>query len=291
MAIFRGCKELSFTKEVGNRPVSVLGVVLMLGMFPFVWQWICSAQSPEIREISSSAEPAERPSPFPAGTVLPMRLEGDIVVKETQKGQAIAARITQDVPLPDKVKIPIKSMVRGSVVSVQKDPEGEGVLVTLKFNQLEMRKEAPVTISTYLRAMASYSAVRAAQTPRSGADVGTPTGWADTTQIGGDTRFGDGGEVRGAGKQNVGKGVLGGVLVHVKANPARGCEGPVNGDDHLQALWVFSANACGVYDLKGTKIAHTGKSAPIGEFSLHFEKIDMKLEDGTAFLLRISPQP
>jgi len=291
VATFRGCKEVSLSKGTSNRPAPVLGTILLLGVFPFAWQRICLAHSPEIREICFSAEPVQSPSPFPAGTVLPMQLEGDIVVKEAQKGQAIAAKIMQDVPLPDKVKIPMKSMVRGSVVSVEKDPEGEGVLVTLKFNQLEMRKEAPVTISTYIRAMASYSAVRAAQTPRSGADVGTPTGWADTTQIGGDTRFGDGGEVRGAGKQNVGKGVLGGVLVHVKANPARGCEGPVNGDDHLQALWVFSANACGVYDLRGIKIAHTGKSAPIGEFTLHFEKVDMKLEDGTAFLLRISPQP
>jgi len=291
MATFRGREEVSFTRRTSNKPAPVLGVTLLLGMFLFAWQWICSAHSLEIRELSSGTEPVQSPSPFPAGTVLPMRLEGDIVVKEGQKGQPITAKIMQDVPLPDKVKIPVKSMVRGLLVSVEKDPEGEGVLVTLKFNQLEMRKEAPVTISAYLRALASYSAVRTAQTPRSGADVGTPTGWADTTQIGGDTRFGDGGAVRGAGKQNVGKGVLGGVLVHVKANPARGCEGPVNGDDHLQALWVFSANACGVYDLRGIKIAHTGRSAPVGEFSLHFEKADMKLEDGTAFLLRISPQP
>jgi hypothetical protein len=161
--------------------------------------------------------------------------------------------------------------------------------VTLKFDQLEDHKEA-VPIVTYLRALASRRALQSAQLAHSGADIGTPNGWADTVQIGGDVRFGDGGAVRNRAKEQVGKGVPGGVLAHVSANPALGCDGPMESDD-LQALWVFSSDACGVYDLKGIKIAHTGKSSPAGEITLHFEKDDAKLEAGTGILLRVASKP
>jgi len=144
---------------------------------------------------------------------------------------------------------------------------------------------------TSLRAIASYLTVRSAQTPLTGVDAGSPAGWANTVQIGGDIRFGDGGPVRNRAKQKVGKGVLGGVLVHVRANPASGCEGPVNGDDHPQALWVFSADACGIYGLKGVQISHKGNQPPIGEITLHFEKDDMKLASRTGMLLRVVAQP
>ena len=61
----------------------------------------------------------------------------------------------------------------------------------------------------------------------------------------------------------------------------------MNGDDHPQALWVFSSDACGVYDLKGVKIVQNGKPEPVGEITLGFAKDDMKLESGTALLLRV----
>jgi hypothetical protein len=223
------------------------------------------------------------------GTVLPIALKKNTTVKDVQAGQPIEAKIMQEVPLPSREKIPFRSSVKGLIVSVMNDEDGPGVKLTLKFNQMETKKET-LTVVTYLRAIASYNAVRAAQLPHSGADVGTPMGWADTLQIGGDVRFGDGGEVRDRGKQNVGKGVRGGVLVYVKANPALGCDGPV-GDDGPQAMWVFSADACGVYDLKGISITRKGKGEPVGEFTLHFEKDNMKLEAGTAMLLRVvAPQ-
>jgi hypothetical protein len=221
---------------------------------------------------------------------LPVRLENNISLKVVQPGQPIEARIAQDVPLPGREKIPAKSVVKGSIVSVVKDGDGTGAKVTLKFSQIDDHKDF-LKISASLRAIASFKAVRSAQTPFSGADAGTPNGWADTVQIGGDIRYGDGGTVRNRAKQKVGKGVSGGVLVHLRANPALGCDGPVNGDDHPQALWVFSADACGVYDLKGTRITHSGKSEPVGEITLHFEKDDAKLEAGTALLLRAVSEP
>jgi len=227
---------------------------------------------------------------LPVGTILPARLEKAFALKEAKKGAVLEARIMQDVPLPEGEKIATRAKLRGSLLAVEKDADGAGVRLTLNFNQLEEHKQIS-SITTSLRAIASYISVRTAETPFMDADAGTPSGWANTVQIGGDIRYGDGGLVRNRSKQKVGKGVLGGVLVHVAANPGKGCEGPVNGDDHLQALWVFSADACGVYSLRGVEIVHTGKTAPLGEVTLHFAKDDMKLEAGTALLLRIVAEP
>jgi hypothetical protein len=224
---------------------------------------------------------------LPVGLILPVRLENALEVKEAHKGTSMEARLAQEVPLPDRRKIPLRSVVKGSVFSVEKDSDGTGTSVTIEFTTLDDHKQA-LAMSTSLRAIASYIAVRDAQTPWTQADTGAPAGWANTVQIGGDVRYGDGGIVRNNRRQNVGKGVLGGVLVHVQANPNRGgCEGPINGDDRPQALWVFSADACGVYGLKGVNIAHAGRSEPTGEITLHFAKNDVKLEAGTAMLLRV----
>jgi hypothetical protein len=257
-----------------------LALTVLLFALPFVW-W----HEPEVH----GAPMRENSAMIPAGTVIPIRLDKPISVKDAKRGQAIEAKIAQAVPLPDGEKIPFRATIKGSILSVETDTDGSGMKVTLKFDQLEDHKEA-VPIVTYLRAIASRRAVQTAQLAHSGADIGTPNGWADTVQIGGDVRFGNGGAVRNRAKEQVGKGVAGGVLVHVSANPALGCDGPIESDD-LQALWVFSSDACGVYDLKGIKIVHTGKSLPVSEITLHFEKDDAKLEAGTGMLLRIASKP
>jgi hypothetical protein len=224
--------------------------------------------------------------PIPAGIVVPVQLERGFAVKEASRGLPLEGRVMQDVPLPDRGKIAMRSRVKGSIVETRKDSDGKGTSVTLRFDQLEDRKQL-LSMTTSLRAIASYSQVTAAQTPFTNADSGSPAGWATTVQIGGDARYGDGDAVRNPAHQVVGKAVRGGVLVHVGANLRAGCEGPLDGDDHLQALWVFSTDACGVYGLKGLQIAHNGKSEPVGEITLHFDKDDMKLEAGTGMLLRV----
>ena len=233
---------------------------------------------------AAAAWTVENAPAVPRGTILPVQLENSISINEAQRGDAITGRIMQDVPLPTGEKIPARSTVRGAIDSVENDADDPGIKISLRFNQLEDRKETRA-ITTYLRALASASAVQSAQLPNSGADFGTPAGWADTVQVGGDVRYGDGGAVRNRAKETVGKGVNGGVLVHIKANPELGCDGPVNGDDHPQALWVFSSDACGVYGLKGVKITRRGKGTPLGEVVLHFTKGSTKLEAGAGLLL------
>jgi len=128
---------------------------------------------------------------IPVGTILPVRLEHTLSAEEAKAGQEIEAEITQDVPLSSHERIKAQSKVHGAVVSVAKAAGGEGVDVSLRFDKIEYDKKM-IPMITSLRAMASYRAVRGAQTPLAGADSGTPAGWGDTVQIGGDIRFGDG---------------------------------------------------------------------------------------------------
>ena len=226
------------------------------------------------------------PFQIPIGLILPVTIDQTISLSQVHAGDSFDGRIAQDVPLTKHDKITHRSRVSGTIVSVVQSGDSSYVDLSLRFEKVEFHKQM-IPLITSLRALASYEAVRTAQIPFTQADTGTPTGWADTTQIGGDIRFGDGGPVRNLHKETVGKGVFGGVLVHVRAAAGTDCEGPVNGDDRLQALWFFSADACGTYGLPAVHVTHTGKTAPVGVITLRFEKAEMKLDASDAFLLRV----
>jgi hypothetical protein len=238
----------------------------------------------------ATADPVQSSWQLPAGLILPVSLDKAVSVKEAEKGHAVEARIMQDVPLSDHGRIPMRAQVKGTILNVAKDTDGPGVTLTLSFTQVQDRDQNR-SMLTGLRSIATFEVVRAAITPFTGAETGSPTGWATTVQIGGDIRYGVGGPVRSKQKERVGKGVPGGVLVYVRANAQYGCEGPIKGDDHLQALWVFSADACGYYGFKDFEIAHNGMSDPLGEISLHFAKDNAKLDSGTGMLLRVVARP
>jgi hypothetical protein len=222
----------------------------------------------------------------PVGTILPVSLHKTLSTDEAQAGQEIEGEIMQDVPLQGRDKIHMNSHVGGTIVSIAQAGGGAGAQVSLRFDKIDNHGEI-VSIVTSLRAIASYQAVSAAQAPLNSTNSGTPAGWADTVLVGGDVRYGDGGEVVNRQKQKVGKGVSGGVLVHVTAQPGSGCDGPINGDDSLQALWVFSSDACGVYGLPGIEISRNGKAAPVGVITLRFGGSETKLDGLTGMLLRV----
>lgn len=290
MAVVEDAPDASAEKMARRKASPIVVGVAALAFLAFVISWFARTHSVEAARRSGGGSPVETTSALPVGLILPVHLEKTLELKDAHKGVVLETRVMQEVPLPDRQKIPLRSVVNGTVLAVNKDADGTGVSLTMAFRTLEDHKEI-LKISTSLRAISSYQAVRAAETPWTGVDVGSPAGWSNTVQIGGDIRYGDGGVVRNDRKQKVGKGVIGGVLVHVSANPNGGCEGPINGDDHPQALWVFSADACGVYHMKDIKITHAGRSDPIGEITLHFAKSDMKLEAGTAMLLRVLEKP
>jgi hypothetical protein len=264
------CLGRSAALRLGKAGFGTLSTVLLVTAFQLA--------------LRAGPSPVEITPYLPPGTILPVRLDGTLDISSLHPQDRIEARLGQEVALPNKAKISLRSRVFATVTAVDKRDDGT-VSVSLKFDQLE-EKNHRVVIMTSLRALASYQAVRNAQMSLTGADAGTPSGWATTVQIGGDIRFGDGGKVRNRQKQTVGKGVIGGVLVHIATNSAAGCEGADPTNNRLQATWVFSADACGVYDLKNVKIAHDGKNDPIGVVTLEFVKEGMKLESGAGFLLR-----
>ena len=228
-------------------------------------------------------------SQIPAGYILPAQIDRTVSVEDARVGDVIEARIMQEVPLPNREKIAFRSMLEGSVLHVARDEDETGLELTVRFDRVSHRGQN-LTVATSLRAIASYIAVRDAQAPVGAYDEAFPR-WANTVQIGGDVRYGDGHSVRDRWNQTVGKAVIGGVLVHAKANPALGCEWPMGADDRPQALWLFSADACGVYGFEGVQIVHNGQSEPLGEIILHFKKATMKLRAGTGLLLCVVSRP
>jgi hypothetical protein len=223
---------------------------------------------------------------IPRGTVLPVRLNGALSVRNTKPGQNISARIMQDVPLPNGRKIAEGSKVVGTVVSVEPAAQGTGGKISFRFDKVITRKgELPVVTS--LRALAGFVEVQEAQTPEFSPGFGTPYTWANTRQIGGDEVYGVGGPVTNQWNEQVGTAVDDGVLVHVRARPELGCRGALGAEDRLQALWVFSADACGVYGIEGVKIARAGRSEPTGEIQLSVAKGDRVVRSSSAMLLRV----
>src|SRR5208282_3670181 len=126
------------------------------------WQLGASDGKPGFAKVRAGGGVVQSASSIPAGTVLPLQLENTVSTKEARPGQLLKARIMQTVPLPNGVTIATKATVSGSIVSVEKDSDGTGVMVTLKFDRIDERNEG-YAISTYLRAIASFNAVRAAQ--------------------------------------------------------------------------------------------------------------------------------
>jgi len=226
---------------------------------------------------------------IPAGTVLPVRLDHGFSSKNATEGRRITGRIMQDVPLPNHDKIPQGARVLGTIVAVTNaGAKGDGS-ISFRFDRIEIRHHT-IPVVTSLRAIAGFMEVQFAQTPEISPGFGTPYTWLTTRQIGGDEVYGVGGPVTDQWSNNVGKGVFGGVLVHVRTHPGSKCRGPMDAEDRLQALWVFSSDACGVYGMTGVTIAHAGRTGPLGEIVLTADHRDVLVRGASGLLLRVARQ-
>lgn len=235
--------------------------------------------------LSPSAEALPAATPIPPGAILPIRLSHGFSDK-SRPGSAISGRVMQSVPLPNAETIPAGATIRGTITAIQRATNGASPTVSFTFNELEMHHQK-FSISVDLRAFASSMQISLSQIPEVSSGFGTPTPWADTVQIGGDYVYGAGGEVTDQHNEKVGKALLeGGVLVQVRAQPGTPCRGDLGDSDRLQALWVFSADACGVYGLQGVKIAHAGRTDPVGVVTLAAESGQVKVGSGSGMLLR-----
>jgi hypothetical protein len=229
-------------------------------------------------------------STIPAGTILPVALNSSLNSRKAKAGQVITARIMQDVPLSPGSTIHAGAKVIGRVIDVKPANHGtSGAQISIRFDTLMVSKQR-IAIITNVRALASMMAVEDAQLPESGPDRGTSQNAWTTDQIGGEVVYRGGGLVA-SGLRAVGEPTANGVLVHVSAKPGTTCRGEIEGNDRLQALWVFSSDACGVYDFADLTIVHAGRSNPVGEITLASDKGDLNVRAGSGMLLRVNTTP
>ena len=222
----------------------------------------------------------------PVGTILPVQLNSSLRSERARAGEQISARVMQDVPLPGGRKIHAGAKVIGHIVSARPAVNGMMADLSLRFDTLAMGKRR-VAMMTNLRALATMMDVSEAQIPESGPDRGTSENEWTTDQIGGEVVYRGG--VVAHGSNVVGNSVLGsGVLVHLSSRPGTKCRGGLAGNDQMQALWVFSSDACGLYDLPNLTLAHAGLSDPVGQIKLLSDKGNVKVPAGSGMLLRVT---
>ncbi len=188
------------------------------------------------------------------GTILPFQLNSSLRSDKARVGEQISARVMQDVPLPGGRKIHAGAKVIGHIVSARPAVNGMMADLSFRFDTLAMGKQR-VAMMTNLRALATMMDVSEAQIPESGPDRGTSEDEWTTDQIGGEVVYRGG--VVAHGSNVVGNSVLGsGVLVQLSSRSGTKCRGEVAGNNQMQALWVFSSDACGLYDLPSVTLAH-----------------------------------
>jgi hypothetical protein len=223
---------------------------------------------------------------IPVGTILPVQLNSSLRSDKARAGQQVSGRVMQDVPLPAGRKIHSGAKVIGHIVSARSADSGTGGEISLRFDTLEIGKHH-TAITTNLRALATMMDVSEAQVPESGPDRGTSENEWTTDQIGGEVLYR--GSIVAHGSNIVGNSVLGsGVMVHAAAMPGLKCRGEVDGNGKLQALWVFSSDACGLYDLPNLSLPHAGRSDPVGQITLRSNKGNVKVPAGSGMLLRVN---
>jgi hypothetical protein len=221
---------------------------------------------------------------IPAGTILPVRLNSSLSSWRTRPGQIITARIMQDVPLANGGKIREGSKVIGHVVDVSSPADANTEQISLQFDKL-ISSGQTIPIRTNLRAVAGFVAVMEAGVPTDG-PVSMPIA---STQVGGDVAYTSGGDVTTRNGAVVGKSVNDGVLDQARSDSRQGrdCRGVVDDNKSPQAMWVFSSDACGTYGLSNIRVAHAGKTEPVGVIVLTSEKGQLKLPSDAGMLLRV----
>jgi hypothetical protein len=221
---------------------------------------------------------------IPAGTILPLRLSSSLNSRKSKVGESISARLMQDVPLPAGEKIRAGSKAMGQILNIVPTTDG-GVQLSFVLDTLAVSHQK-IPMTTNLRALSSVTEVQDSETPKTGPDRGTPQNTWTTVQIGGDVVYRGGGPVA-KGLQVVGAPTADGVLVRIESKPGDPCYADLNGNDRPQALWVFSADACGTYGFEGLRIVHAGRTAPIGQITLSSAGHNLEVHSGSGLLLRV----
>ena len=220
------------------------------------------------------------PAALPAGTLLPVTLYRGIGAGKLRVGQIIPMRLMQSVP---GTGIHRGAKVLATVVGAGTLADGE-VRLALRFEAIKSHgQEIPIRAS--LRALASPLEVQEARIPEEMSSRGlTPENW-DTRQIGGDQVYRGGGPVTEDGYE-VGKPAAYGAVDVPRPSAGMKCRGAADAG-HPQAMWLFSANACGVYGYPHLVIRRAGRTS--GTVVLASKRGKLNLGGGSALLLRVLP--
>jgi len=224
---------------------------------------------------------------IPAGTLLPVMLDNTLESDRSKPGEEISAKLKQEVVLSGGIKIRKESKVMGHVISATPPADGKKAKITVQFDHIEIDKQS-VPISTGLRALASMQLVAQARNPvNTNAGMGTSVWDLNVSQIGGQIAYNGAKIVKAPNGQVVGRVVEPGAIVGMPmANPALGCAGPT-GNTTEQAFWLFSTDACGIYDAKGLSYTSgIGGSNP-GKIMLKSPK-KFEVRSGSAWLLQVN---
>jgi hypothetical protein len=224
---------------------------------------------------------------IPAGTLLPVMLDNTVDSDKSKPGEQIVAKLRQEVPLPDGAKIKRNAKVLGHIVAVSRASSGDEVSLTIQFDHVEIGKQS-VPVSIGLRALASMQLVAQAKIPANlNAGMGGSSVWdQNMSQIGGQIAFNGQKIVKAPNGQVVGRVVEPGAIMGVPlANPALGCAGPANNTE--QAFWVFSTDACGIYDQKDMTYVNGIGGENSGKIVLKAPK-SVEVRGGSAWLLQVN---
>jgi hypothetical protein len=218
---------------------------------------------------------------IPAGTIIPVSLNSTLRSDKSRSEATITATVMQDVPLGAGETLRRGSKVTGHVIEAVIPGKGSAASkISFQFDQLQLGN-LTIPITANLRAVASRKAVAAA-TPQS-----TSEGSDNQVQIGGDQiSYGDNGPVM-VGEQVVGKYTSQGVLAYGGQDLGTPCRGTIDDNDHPQAFWLFSINACGAYGFDNLTVLHSGRTAPVGEVTLSSNGKMLKIDKGSALLLLV----
>jgi len=224
---------------------------------------------------------------IPAGTLLPVMLDTTLDADKSKPGEEVTAKLQQEVPLPDGGKIKRDSKVLGHIVTVSPASGGQPAKISVQFDKVEIDKQT-ITVSTGLRALASMQLVaQAKQPPNSESGYGTTAWDLNMSLIGGQISYNGAKIVKAPNGQVVGKVPQpGAVLAIPMANPERGCGGP-SGKSTEQAFWLFSTDACGIYDEKDmTFVSGIGGATP-GQIVLASPN-KVEVRGGSGWLLQVN---
>ena len=231
---------------------------------------------------AAQQQKARTTDPIPAGTILPVTLNSTLRSDKSPNGETITATVMQDVPLGKGEKLRKGTRLTGHVVEAITPGRGtDEAKISFQFDQVRLGS-LTIPIATTLRAVASRSEVLAATPPL------TSSEYADNQiQIGGDQiSYGEGGPVM-VGSQVVGRYTSQGVLANADQDLGAPRGTTIDDDARPQAFWLFSVNARGAYGFGDLTILQSGRAEPLGEVTLASNRKAVKLDKGSAMLLRV----